>query len=214
MQKVKLLFDEKRFKLTVLTWILWTLLCFVFYGTTFILPIIVSATQLQNNTSSTTEVKDTSFWDNPFVKIISPIFAEIPASIICAYLVDHPSLGRKNTLTISLVLAGFAYLMCLYVSQFSFVSFLILARFFMVLGYNIKYTYTSELYHTNIRSTAVGLASAFGRLGGIIMPLVLITAKESLLTLPFLILGVVCFITAIDVYLFPYDTTGRQLDID
>ena len=47
-----------------------------------------------------------------------------------------------------------------------------LTVFFLSLGSTAIYTYTPELYPTEIRATAMGIASAWGRVGAVTMLLV------------------------------------------
>jgi len=93
----------------VLVWLLWISVTFIFYGAIFVLPIIISKKTAQYTSA---------FWDNPFTMIIAPSLAEIPAAMICFYLIDNPRFGRKNLLLYSLTLAAIAYLLCFFTSEF------------------------------------------------------------------------------------------------
>jgi putative MFS transporter len=203
MNRINSLFSEELKKITFLIWGMWFAMTFVFYGQTFILPILLS--KFPSNTSD-------SIWEHPFAKIIIPIFAEIPASFLCAFLIDQPRFGRQKLIIFAFSLSALAYFFCCFSSHFSFVIYLSVARFFLVIGYSVKYTYTSEVYHTNIRSTGVGAASGFGRVGGIFMPFVLLQAVEINVYLPFVCFFIICIFGGICTYLFPYDTFNKELD--
>ncbi len=90
--------------------------------------------------------------------------------------------------------------------------YLTVARFLLVFGHNIKYTYTSEIYHTSIRSTGVGAASSCGRIGGIVMTYLLISMLDISPFSPFLALCVICIVGGYATYNFPYDSINRELD--
>ncbi|WP_036724461.1 MFS transporter, partial [Paenibacillus forsythiae] len=52
--------------------------------------------------------------------------------------------------------------------------------FFNLGAWGGMYAYTPELYPTSVRSTGVGLAASFGRIGGIIAPLLVgVLVKQS-----------------------------------
>lgn len=60
---------------------------------------------------------------------------------------------------------------------------------------NLNISFTAELFPTNLRSSAVGAASAAGRLGGMLAPLVLYMSAWNEI-LPSVIISVVCFVAA------------------
>lgn len=190
--------------LTILIWIVWFCLAFVFYGQTFIFPIILA----NNNEDSS----NTSFTSSPIFKIIVPVLAEIPASYFTTFFIDNPRFGRKFTLFLAMASASFVYFFAFFYLSSLTINFTV-ARFVLVVGYNVKYTYTSEVYHTSIRSTAVGAASSFGRLGGVAMTYILLSLLEISDSSPVLGLGIICSVGAIATYNFPFDSLKRQLDL-
>jgi putative MFS transporter len=84
--------------------------------------------------------------------------------------------------------------------------------FFLSLGSTAIYTYTPELHPTEIRATAMGIGSAWGRVGAVTMLLVFgrffATLGKSLL---FLCIDPVLIIAAIVVLFFGLSTRGRPL---
>jgi putative MFS transporter len=85
--------------------------------------------------------------------------------------------------------------------------------FFMNGAYAGLYSYTPEVYATAIRSTGMGAASAFGRVGGILAPIIIGFAYGSIgfagvfvLTTAVLALGVVA------VLVFGLATAGKTLE--
>jgi hypothetical protein len=57
------------------------------------------------------------------------------------------------------------------------------------------------------------MANGVGRLGGVLMPWVLMNLMEQELLLPFLLFGAISFLTsAIDLLFLQFDTTDRELD--
>ncbi len=82
----------------------------------------------------------------------------------------------------------------------------------MSLGSTAIYTYTPELYPTEIRGTAMGIASAWGRVGAVTMLLVLghffaILGKSLL----FLMIDPVLIVAAIVVFCFGPSTRVKPL---
>lgn len=211
-EKINVLVKGKYRVMTFKIWIMWFCFNFIFYGQTFILPFILSENQSQlQQQIKESKNKSAGFLDSPFMKIIIPILIEIPASFISAILVDRKELGRKNTVALAFLSASVFYFFCYFLS-WNILYFITLARFVLVIGYSIKYTFTSEIYHTEIRSTGVGLASAFGRLGLIIMPIILLKICEINNFLPFLVFFIIAIIGYIDVNMMEYDTTNQKLD--
>ena len=71
------------------------------------------------------------------------------------------------------------------------------------------YLYTSELYPTSLRGTAVGSCSTMARVGGIIA-LVIAPLKRIWKPLPMTILGSVAVIAGLFAIAFP-ETTGEKM---
>jgi putative MFS transporter len=91
-------------------------------------------------------------------------------------------------------------------------TFAVSTVFFISLGSTAIYTYTPELYPTEIRATAMGIASAWGRVGAVTMLLVFgnffaILGKSLL----FLIIDPILIIAAIVVLYLGPSTRGRPL---
>jgi putative MFS transporter len=88
-----------------------------------------------------------------------------------------------------------------------------LTVFFLALGSTAIYTYTPELYPTEIRATGMGIASAWGRAGAVTLLLsfgyFFAVRGKSLL---FIISDLVLFIASISVFGLGPSTRGRQLE--
>ena len=78
--------------------------------------------------------------------------------------------------------------------------------------FSIVYLYTAELYTTELRGTAVGLVSTFGRIGGIIAPLLAGNGQSSA-TWPFIVMGGSALAGGLLAMLLP-ETLGTALPIN
>jgi MFS family permease len=89
----------------------------------------------------------------------------------------------------------------------------LLMQFFLFGMWAVLYTYTPELYPTSARATGSGFASAIGRVGSLLGPLVTglvfpITGQGGVFAL-----GALCFaIAALVVWLFGMETRGKTLE--
>jgi len=86
--------------------------------------------------------------------------------------------------------------------------------FFNLGAWGILYTYTPELYPTEARSTGVGWAAGFGRIGGIIAPMVvagMITGPEKI-PLVFMMFTAVLVIAALDMIVLGDETKQKALN--
>lgn len=97
----------------------------------------------------------------------------IPGVILGSIIVDIAYIGRKWGMIISSALMAVSlFLFAVINSQAANVAFNALEYFFQSLFNAILYGYAPEIFHTNIRGTAVGLASCMGRLVSIVSPLI------------------------------------------
>ena len=97
--------------------------------------------------------------------------AVIPGYVLGGYVVEW--LDRKYAIFLSFVaIAAFGTLFGHSRSPAEIMTFAGATVFFISLGSTAIYTYTPELYPTEIRATAMGIASAWGRVGAVTMLLV------------------------------------------
>jgi MFS transporter, putative metabolite:H+ symporter len=183
--------------ITLMLWVAWFAEYGVLYTYQIFLPTILAA-------EGRSIVKSFGY----SVVIYSSV---IPGYVLGGYVVEW--LDRKYTILISFVaIAAFGTLFGHSQSPAQIMTFAGLTVFFLSLGSTAIYTYTPELHPTEIRATAMGIASAWGRVGAVTMLLVFgrffATLGKSLL---FLCIDPVLIIAAIVVLFFGPSTRGRPL---
>lgn len=156
------LFSNKYIKRTIMLWGLWFLGMFGYYGLFSWLPSLF--------------VKAGHTMLKSFLYVLIMQIAYVPNQIVCAYLMDK--FGRKWLLVTNLILAGIATIVYGWALGNSvttgFVVLLgVITSFFVSAIWGITYTYTPELYPTNIRATGVSGASACSRIGSALAPIVI-----------------------------------------
>ncbi|MCI3208253.1 MULTISPECIES: MFS transporter [Pandoraea] len=136
----------------------------------------------------------------------------IPGYVFGGYVVDW--LDRKPTAILAFIgTAIFGTLFGLSTTSGALMAFGGLMAFFLALGSTAIYSYTPELYPTEIRATGMGLASAWGRAGAILLLLVFgvfAVLKGKLFV--FVISDVILLIAAICIALLGPSTKGRSLE--
>nr|CAB3498634.1 unnamed protein product [Digitaria exilis] len=70
-----------------------------------------------------------------------------------------------------------------------------------------------KVYPTAIRSTGVGVATAIGKIGGVVCPLVAVGMLRSCHQMAaVLVFELVLFLAGVACLLFPVETKGREMD--
>jgi putative MFS transporter len=92
-----------------------------------------------------------------------------------------------------------------------------LLYFFALGAWGCVYSYTPEVYPTNVRGTGVGWAAAFGRVGALVAPMAVpalyaAAGVENGFVLVFVLLAAVFALTAAAVAIFGRETTGLALE--
>ncbi|VVD92083.1 Putative niacin/nicotinamide transporter NaiP [Pandoraea iniqua] len=136
----------------------------------------------------------------------------IPGYVFGGYVVDW--LDRKPTAILAFIgTAIFGTLFGLSTTSGALMAFGGLTAFCLALGSTAIYSYTPELYPTEIRATGMGLASAWGRAGAILLLLVFgvfAVLKGKLFV--FIISDVILLVAAICIALYGPSTKGRSLE--
>ncbi len=190
---------------TIMLWLLWFAMVFSYYGIFTWLPSL-----LRGKGFSLEE----AFLLNLLISL-----AQIPGYFTAAFLVER--WGRKPTLVV--------FLVCCAVVAFFFGSTGLsgtvtvapilfwggLTAFFNLGAWGIVYTYTPEQYPTAARGTGSGFATAFGRFGGVLAPLVVgslldLTGQSTFVV--FIIFATLLLIGAASVFILGEETRGKTLE--
>lgn len=138
--------------------------------------------------------------------------AFVPGYILGGYVAE--AIDRKWTLVVAFLLtATFGTAFGLSGANTEAIVFGALTAFFIGMGSTGVYTYTPELYPTEIRATAMGVASSWGRVGSITLLLVfgIFAVLQGRLFL-FLVCDFVLVVAAILVAVLGPATKGKSLE--
>jgi MFS transporter, putative metabolite:H+ symporter len=138
--------------------------------------------------------------------------AAIPAFVIGGQIAEW--IDRKYAVLVSFAAAAlFGTLFGLSTQPWAFMVFGGLTSFALALGSTAVYTYTPELYPTEVRVTGMGIASAWGRVGAITALLVFgFLFKTHGKSLIFIMSDSILIAGAIVVVVFGPPTRGRRLE--
>ena len=142
-------------------------------------------------------------------------FAQLPGYFSAAYLIEK--IGRKPTMII--YFAGTAVAAWLFGhagDEGSILASGCLLYFFALGAWGCVYSYTPEVYPTDVRASGSGWASAFGRIGAFIAPFIVPALYEMYdsdtgFTMVFAVLTATFAIVAITVAVFGKETKNRRL---
>ncbi|KAA0786079.1 MFS transporter [Bacillus sp. BPN334] len=197
-ENVKLVWSGEYRKATIMLWILWFSVVFSYYGMFLWLPSVMV-------------LKGFSLIKS-FQYVLIMTLAQLPGYFTAAWFIER--LGRKFVLVTYLIgTACSAYLFGVAESLTVLIVAGMLLSFFNLGAWGALYAYTPEQYPTVIRGTGAGMAAAFGRIGGILGPLLvgyLVTSQASL-SLIFTIFCGSILIGVVAVILLGQETKQREL---
>src|SRR5215510_10017684 len=183
---------------TLMLWILWIAITFSYYGFFTWIPLLL--------------VKQGMTVTKSFGYSIVMYLAQVPGYYSAAFVSEK--LDRKWTIVVYMLLGGVAaFLMSKAHTDSSIMLAGFWMSFFMNGSYAGIYAYTPELYPTAFRTTGMGVASAFGRIGGLSAPIVIgYTFARIGFSGVFLITTVALASGALAVALFGIRTAGKSLE--
>jgi len=197
--KVKDLFSKKYLSRTILLVILWMALVYTYYAVFIWLPTIYSK-------EFGMTIMRSLFW-----VIIITLF-QIPGYYSATFLLDK--IGRKKVLGIYLIIAGIASILLGLIIEKTWVFiWSSVISFFNLGAWAGLYTYTPELYPTEVRGAGSGFAASMGRIAGIFAPTVTayLFALSGLFG-PYVIIALVHILAAIAVIAIGIETMGKTLE--
>ncbi len=140
---------------TIMLWLAWFGIVFSYYGIFMWLPSIVYS-------QGFAVVKT-------FEYVLIMTLAQLPGYYAAAWLVDV--IGRKYTLSLFLLLSGIcSFFFGNAAAPFTLLLWGAAMSFFNLGAWGVIYTYTPEQYPTSIRALGSGWAAGFGRIGGMLAP--------------------------------------------
>ncbi|KAF2961018.1 MFS transporter [Fervidobacterium sp. 2310opik-2] len=143
------------FKRTVMIWIQWFTVSFVYYTLFSWAPKIFA----QQGLSATK-----SLWFTFFMMV-----AQLPGYLSAAYFIEK--IGRKKSLVVyTLGMAITSIIWAFVSSTVQLVIVALLLSFFTLGVWGLVYAYTPELYPTAMRGTGNGMAGVIARIAGILAP--------------------------------------------
>lgn len=183
---------------TVMLWILWFTVVFSYYGMFLWLPTVMV---------------DKGFsLVQSFQYVLIMTLAQLPGYFTAAYFIEK--FGRKFVLVTYLLFTAFSAIWFGYADS---VGMLLAAgislSFFNLGAWGGLYAYSPELYPTRVRSTGVGLATSFGRVGGVIAPLLVgfMKGNGTPIETIFVMFFVTILVGVFAVLVLGKETKGREL---
>ncbi|MEB8800628.1 MFS transporter [Bacillus thuringiensis] len=197
-ENIKSVWSGEYRKATIMLWILWFCVVFSYYGMFLWLPSVMV-------------LKGFSLIKS-FQYVLIMTLAQLPGYFTAAWFIER--LGRKFVLVTYLIgTACSAYLFGVADSLTVLIVAGMLLSFFNLGAWGALYAYTPEQYPTVIRGTGAGMAAAFGRIGGILGPLLVgyLVASEASLSLIFTIFCGSILIGVFAVIILGQETKQQEL---
>ncbi|GHT79651.1 MFS transporter [Actinomycetota bacterium] len=196
-----LLWSKRHIRATIVLWVLWFAINAGYYGFVLWTPSLLMMRGFDMVRS--------------FEFTLIMCLAQIPGYFAAALLVEK--IGRKPVLTI--FLAGTAAAAWFFGQSSSVEQTLLfgcLLYFFALGAWGCVYSYTPEMYSTDIRGVGTGWAAAFGRIGAMLAPMIVpalyaIFGEAAGFTYVFIILMSVFLVAALVVGIFGKETKGVAL---
>jgi len=185
---IRELFDWYLLRTTIMLVAIWCADTFVYYGSAFITPEFFKGSSL-------------------YTAAVITACAEVPGIFLPMLTLD--TIGRKWTLLILLGIASMFMFIVAYIKDSTGILIcLCIGRMCASSSFTVTFIYTSEIYPTSIRSTALGTLSALSRLAGFATTYVAMNSDRLLSSTLY---AVVALAAAVASLLLKYDTKGRRM---
>jgi putative MFS transporter len=185
-------------RITIMTWIMWLSITFSYYSFFVWIPGLL----VQNGMSIT----------KSFAYSLAIYCAQVPGYFSAAWFNER--VGRQATIASYMLLGGVSALGLAFAHSNQEIMLAgICLSFFMNGTYAGVYAYTAEVFPTAIRTTGAGLASAIGRIGAIVSPILVGYLYPNFgFTGVFGLTTSVLLVGAVAVVLMGVPTRGRSLE--
>jgi hypothetical protein len=207
------MFAKKIIYISSLIFCLWYIVSFLFYGFLYVLPLILEYLELEKSSKKLNLANDNLMTEEKYSEVITSIIfsclIEVPMTILCAFLPNMKCLGRVGSLKIGYLLVTIFAFLCYFFPEHITV-FSCLYKASCSIPFNVILIYTSEIFPTHLKVTALGLSNFFCRFGGFTCPFIIEILFKYSPMLPFVALGLLGLIGLIVTYMLPYETLGMK----
>lgn len=210
---LKKLFSEKYKNITVITASLWFINSMIFYGPSLILTVTIEKLSRYYNLRQ--ETNEMNIAKNANSDVVNSLYYYALAALISltfsAFISEIKYFGRRGSIIVTYFF-GFVSGSFMIIIPNKFIVFYLGMSFFTTIGYNIMGSYTSELYSTDIRDSALGFFFFVNRVGALISQILFLQFFKMSLNIPYIILFLLSLLASLLSCSYPYDTLGRSLD--
>lgn len=202
---------------SLLLWLNWFCISFVYYGLTFTLPTIYlkygdksrPATALAAAMLASAAMNDEDIYKGTALNSV----ATIPGVVLAAWLLE--TVGRRPTLCgLSICQAAAIAMLAMDItinSTFMLTVVASIAKAFSEGAFAAIFPYTSEVYPTTMRAMGLGAGNAMARIAGLATPIVGQMALGVMGPQAMILYCAVSILLAIGTWLLPIETKGRAL---
>ncbi|MED1740266.1 MFS transporter [Bacillus swezeyi] len=198
LENVKSVWSRRYVRSTVMLWVVWFCVVFSYYGMFLWLPSVMV-------------MKGFSMIKS-FEYVLVMTLAQLPGYFSAAWLIEKA--GRKMVLILYLLgTAASAYFFGTADSLALLLTAGMFLSFFNLGAWGALYAYTPEQYPTAIRGTGSGMAAAFGRIGGILGPLLVgyLVGQGTALSMIFLIFCIAVLVAVAAIFFLGAETKQKEL---
>ncbi|GMT36685.1 hypothetical protein PFISCL1PPCAC_27982, partial [Pristionchus fissidentatus] len=214
----ELLYPKHR-RTTIQLFIIWTLLGLLYFAISIYTPILLQSDRC-NSISETEEDAQTrlrravdttckQLSTESYMNIIITTMAEVPGYILTVFTIEW--IGRRGTFAGGFALYAVCFAaMCFCLPKHVIVALLFVARSSIGAIFQTGYIYTSEVYPTTLRAQGLGIGTGFGRMGSMIVPIIVQGLAPIDMRLPAVACCVGGIIAAITSALLPVETRPKK----
>jgi len=145
---------------TICLWLIWFTINLSYIGFNLFLSVLMFEKGIKDD-------------EHLYRNILIETCSGIPGSFV-GYILMDTFLGRKWTLFIFFIATSISmFLFSTSTTEFQIVLYTSIITFTYQVVWACIYTFTTEVYWTEVRTTAFGICGAFGKVSGIISPIIL-----------------------------------------
>lgn len=209
-QLTKIFDRDKYLVLTLITATLWCINAIIFYGPSLILTLTIQKIDNMDNPDEISESISRYSTD-----VFKTLYFYSTASLFClllsAVMAELTFFGRKNTLICSYAISTFISALII-IFPHSFKILIGILSLFASVGFNVIGSFSSELFSTDVRDSAIGFFFFCNRIGAVSSQFVFLVLFNIYYLLPYILLTFLTLAATLLSVLYPFDTLGKPLD--